>query len=342
LTASVIALGLGCAVWAQAPQGYGGPDTISWRTYKAGQQSRVIAGKQVLLLTGAQWQAYWQELTGEPAATAPSDVDWVKEQLVAVNMGRVPTAGYEVYVRSMRQAQPGHVVVTYVEVSPAPGQLRRNASESPWVIVRMPRLTAVITFAKQTETAPFGFIGSSSPCSCCYRCTCGRPVVIGYEPFKFDPGSPWPDPLQTINWRTFESGSQSKIEQYETRVLETEGDFQMYWSRNTGNPPHTAPRTVDWNKERLVAINLGTKQSGGYSVAVESVKRVRSSEIEISFAVRSPTKGTPVTQGITSPYTVIRMDRVAGTFTFKKRDIVVKLPDPPKCECGCRSCRGRG
>jgi hypothetical protein len=115
-----------------------------------------------------------------------------------------------------------------------------------------------------------------------------------------------------IQWGTFQEGTHSRLRHAETRVLMTEGDWQVFWRRLTGNPPETAPRGIDWNTEFLAAVALGERRTGGFRVFVDSIERGFTGGPVIRYVELTPGPGDFVTQAITSPYVIVRIGRFAG------------------------------
>lgn len=366
---------------ASAQYGYSGPDAIPWRTYKSDVRGRVLSPKQVVINNGASWQGYWREVTGQQAAQAPKNIDFSKEQVVGLHIGVRPTHGYEVYVESIRQTGPAETTVYYVEATPPPGRAYAQEQISPWTIVRMPRVPGVVYFSKRTVTGRPGIDWGDDACHCCCYCNhgTGRPVVVGtiWSGFPSFGGNPF-DPLQNIQWRSYRQGNDSRFQKFETTVMENEASWQSYWQRNTGNPPQTAPKNVDWLKQRLIAVNVG-KLPAGASVYVETVQRKNAANIEITYVVLSPepprgggrdrdgdrggrdngggydrNSGGHSSQGVppgafsgqsagSSPYAIISIDRVAGIFQFKRKDVTIPSAGAkPKCQCNCGSCKYGG
>lgn len=142
-------------------------------------------------------------------------------------------------------------------------------------------------------------------------------------------------PLDIVRWSTFKNGTQSQVERTLTRVIVNEADFQTYWAHAMGERPHLAPRGIDWVKEQLIAIHIGQRSSGGYGVRVQSIKREQSSNLVIEYVETTPAKGSMNTQAITSPWVLIRMDRVAGIPVFRGRVETARTPVSGGRNCGC-------
>jgi hypothetical protein len=121
---------------------------------------------------------------------------------------------------------------------------------------------------------------------------------------------PW-KPENQLNWSVLTSGTQSQFRQQAFQILSSENELQMYWRASTGQAPETAPKGVNWLKEKLVAIHLGQRPSGGYSVVVQNV--AKNGVYATVYAVeQTPARGQWVSQQITSPYVIVRVDRSAA------------------------------
>lgn len=119
-----------------------------------------------------------------------------------------------------------------------------------------------------------------------------------------------------VRWSTFRTGTSSNIKNFQTRVIHTEGQFQMFWRELTGDSPSSAPRDINWAREEIWVIALGERRTGGHSVMVRSVQFVNPQDIEVLFFERAPQPGQMVTQALTHPYIILRVERSAGRPKF--------------------------
>lgn len=126
--------------------------------------------------------------------------------------------------------------------------------------------------------------------------------------------------LPTVKWSTFQGGTMSRIKTFETRVLSTEGSWQIYWNRLTGNPASTAPKGIEWAHEELWVIAAGERQTGGYNIYVRGARYVDARNIHVEYVLTTPQSGGVSTQVITSPYVVLRVERSGGTPQFVRCD----------------------
>ncbi|GMV88202.1 MAG: hypothetical protein AMXMBFR81_11330 [Chthonomonas sp.] len=122
----------------------------------------------------------------------------------------------------------------------------------------------------------------------------------------------------TVGFSTYQEGQNSRITRESQTILQTEGDFQRYWTQLTGRPAHEAPRDVDWNTHHLIAIHLGLRQTGGYRVSVRSINRVHAGDLLVTWVEHQPARDAMVAQVQTSPFVLIRVPRTAGVFRFAK------------------------
>ena len=90
------------------------------------------------------------------------------------------------------------------------------------------------------------------------------------------------------------------------------------WAR-TGPTPPPLP-TIDFTRDMIVLAALGQRNSGGYSITVDSASRATSG------IVVWVTKLTPGNCGtlaaLTQPVDVVSMPKVAGTAEFREREAV--------------------
>jgi hypothetical protein len=166
-------------------------------------------------------------------------------------------------------------------------------------------------------------------------------AAVGLAQFQGDPHSSGKIPFQVIS-----SGAYSKIQQKQTHIMRSDGEWQIYWEKMTGNPGRTAPGQIDWVKNRLVAINLGTRPTGGYSVKLKDLylKGIRQAVAEVVEYTPSP--DMMVTQAITSPFVVVQIPATGENLTFawyKQETPRVEQPRPrprpERCSCTCDCCR---
>src|SRR6185436_15538933 len=91
-----------------------------------------------------------------------------------------------------------------------------------------------------------------------------------------------------ISWSTYKSGAFSQVKTFKTFTMRSQSDFQTYWATSTGNPATTAPNDIDWLKYEVLAIHLGERKSGGYTVSVRDIQMVRGDEYNVQVVEQIP------------------------------------------------------
>ena len=164
-------------------QFYGTSQGPQFRTFAQGQQSNATGFRTEVLNTDGDLQRYWSRVVGQRPESAPRDVKWGEEMLIAINLGQRSSLGYSVYVETIAKRR-GELLVSVVEQKPAPGSMVGQAITSPWVIVRMNRQPEPLVFQRREQTARFTETRRPAACGCtcgCPACARGRGHEDGYD-----------------------------------------------------------------------------------------------------------------------------------------------------------------
>lgn len=115
---------------------------------------------------------------------------------------------------------------------------------------------------------------------------------------------------QQLAWETIASGSQATGVQGARYQLITDQDQLIgVWSQvHATQLQQPALPQVDFQRETLVAIFLGQRNSGGYGVTVRRVA-VEGNDLYLDTEFREPAAGAITTQALTSPWTLVRVLR---------------------------------
>lgn len=96
----------------------------------------------------------------------------------------------------------------------------------------------------------------------------------------------------------------SEFNQTEQMVIKSDAALQTAYNHILTKQavPH-----IDWNKQQVVLLAMGQKNTGGYNIAVEKVVE-SNNEIVVFYKTISPNAGDRVTQALTSPYVMYTID----------------------------------
>lgn len=86
----------------------------------------------------------------------------------------------------------------------------------------------------------------------------------------------------------------------QTKVIQTLADYKAELSRYTS----AAPGTVDFSKGRVVLIDMGPRQSGGFSLKVAAVN-ISPNAVTVNLELIVPGPQCMVTAALTNPYQFI-------------------------------------
>jgi hypothetical protein len=115
--------------------------------------------------------------------------------------------------------------------------------------------------------------------------------------------------MGVTQFRTVESGTMSRIERPVLIPITSDAAMRSYFQEAFGQVPATLPTGIDWNREMLLAVHLGERRTGGYTVEVMDVRRIGPNELSVQYAERPPAPGATVTMALTHPWTLVRVER---------------------------------
>jgi hypothetical protein len=110
--------------------------------------------------------------------------------------------------------------------------------------------------------------------------------------------------------------SHSGLADARREVVRDAASWTKLWGEIYGDrSPAPPPPGVDFAREMLVVAALGSRPSGGFSVAVTAVAALGSG-LEVTVLESCPPKDAMVTMALTRPVQVVRVARAAGTPVF--------------------------
>jgi hypothetical protein len=116
------------------------PGFITWvHEIEGGGRS----AQQLAFGDAAQFRAYWLETFDDRAPT--QGIDWSREMVVVLHLGRQSTTGYDVLIESVALEGPV-LMVRYVRRVPSPGQRVLQKATSPFTVLRIPRTNLPVRF----------------------------------------------------------------------------------------------------------------------------------------------------------------------------------------------------
>jgi hypothetical protein len=105
--------------------------------------------------------------------------------------------------------------------------------------------------------------------------------------------------------RSLDKGASSQIDGARQAVARSAAEWSMLWSQHAGDQARPA---VDFSKEMVVAVFLGTRPTAGFSVEVVGA-REEGATLIVSYRESRPRPGTVAAQVLTSPFHFVAVAR---------------------------------
>lgn len=106
--------------------------------------SHLVSEKREVIRTQTELQKYWVEAFGMEAGETPKDVDFTKDQLIAIHIGRRPTTDFAVVVDNVTLSTRATTIALH-EVRPH-GMMVAHHLTSPFIIIKIPKATKPLVF----------------------------------------------------------------------------------------------------------------------------------------------------------------------------------------------------
>lgn len=118
------------------------------------------------------------------------------------------------------------------------------------------------------------------------------------------------------SWETIEKKSYSSHPEREQYAIRNEEEWETLWNRvYKGRSPIPERPDVDFAKEMVIAVFMGEKPTGGYSIEIERiVEREETWEVHVQETAPGPNDG--VIEALTQPYHMVRTPRTEKEVTF--------------------------
>lgn len=96
------------------------------------------------------------------------------------------------------------------------------------------------------------------------------------------------------------------------QVIESSAAWKDLWQTLGQEAPE-----VDFSRHRAVALFMGSKPTGGYSISVSKIEK-KKRKIIVYVKEKTPSQGGMVIQAFTSPYYIRLLERSKLPISFKK------------------------
>lgn len=126
----------------------------------------------------------------------------------------------------------------------------------------------------------------------------------------------------TITWQELHSGKDCAVQNPVNMVISSVNQFDSLWSTAFSGEGHPPKPVIDFTKNSVVALFLGTVKSGGHSVSITSLK-MENDVIKIEGEHKLPGQSCISTTAIEFPFYIAKTEpALKGTpeFSIKKKE----------------------
>ncbi len=89
---------------------------------------------------------------------------------------------------------------------------------------------------------------------------------------------------------------------------------------NEGKTPELKTPIINFEQETVIALFLGEKNSGGYSIDVEQIKTIHD-KVNVVYKITSPKAGEMVTSVMTQPYCIVKIPKTLKEIVFLQQKL---------------------
>jgi len=129
------------------------------------------------------------------------------------------------------------------------------------------------------------------------------------------PGPPSIPIITTVPaMKTIDKGDQSNMDDAKQVAAKTEAAWKQLWQQHSPDRPRPA---VDFTKEMVVGVFLGSRPTAGYSLEIVSAIEMNGTLV-VRYKEAAPPRGTMTAQVLTSPYHLVTVPFFPGDVKFEK------------------------
>ena len=125
-------------------------------------------------------------------------------------------------------------------------------------------------------------------------------------------------PITELKIRNIAKGGFSGITESSRQVMTNQTAWLKFWGRHSVRnvPPPNAPE-IDFEKETILAVTMGQKNSGGYVIEIIRVEKGED-HVTVTVAQRSPPPGSFGLAALTAPFHIVAIPKTSVKVEFKE------------------------
>ena len=122
---------------------------------------------------------------------------------------------------------------------------------------------------------------------------------------------------EPVKIRTLSQGNFSGIQTQSELVVTNAAQWAEVWTKHSAQrTPKENPPAVDFEKETVLFVALGSKPTGGHRLDIAEVRQ-SGDKTEALVRIRAPRSGGFSIQALTAPYHAVAVPKVKGPVSFR-------------------------
>lgn len=127
-----------------------------------------------------------------------------------------------------------------------------------------------------------------------------------------------PEPIEELPITRLAKGQLSQQTDQQLEIITGQPEFRHFWNLFDQGP---AP-SLDFTRESAIAVFLGERPTGGYSIHVDAVTR-RGDELLVEVVLQAPGPECITTQAFTQPYEMVSIPTGPLRASFSTRQVLI-------------------
>ncbi|HEY5801790.1 MAG TPA: protease complex subunit PrcB family protein [Burkholderiaceae bacterium] len=256
-------------------------------TLQQAGSSAVRSMQNVVIRDADTWNQVWAQHRGDVPGPAPL-IDFQSSMVVGVFAGAQPAGGCLASAIERVSEHGGRLLVEY-KLGPASPRCHAPVSAQPSApvhLVAVARSDAPVQFVRLAPDAP------AAPAAAVSEQPSLRPVTLE---------------------RSLRSGTT-----YErTVVIRDAGAWAELWAAHRGAGAQAQPPAIDFSRDMVLAVFLGTRPNGCYAATIENVSR-RAGATKVTYATFEPANSAVCAREKTSPAHLVVAPRTDELVYFSR------------------------
>jgi protease stability complex PrcB-like protein len=139
-------------------------------------------------------------------------------------------------------------------------------------------------------------------------------LVVGLvqPPGAARPNIPMMTEMPTM--KTIDKGDHSNMDDAKQIAVKTEAAWKQLWQQHSPDRPRPA---VDFTKEMVVGVFLGSRPTAGYKIEIVSATETNGTLV-VRYREAPPPRGMMTAQVVTSPYHLVTVPFFPGDVKFER------------------------